>query len=470
MAMATLSPPLRLRGLLGYGSGNLVLAAYFLVSSSLMLYATAILGLPAWFVGALLAASMLWDALTDVPMGWLSDITRSQRFGRRHGYLVLGALAVAASSIWLWGLQAADSLWLTALQLGLAVFAVKTALTVYVVPYNALADELGHDERERSLLHAWRAVFQVVAILTVSLASNLVFFRASAAFPRGQLNPAAYPPMGWALAGLVLAAALLSIWSTRRARQVQPLQRRPALLSQVREIWRDHNARMLFSTIFCIEATFQIGIVLGSHIYTYSYQVGASLIALFGLAVLVPAAAGQFFWAGIGRRYSKKTALFWAAGMALTGSILGTMLHIGSGLFSLAPASLPYTLTPFLMIQGFGVGAFWSLPYSMIGECARATVRPGDPAPEASWMGFYAFGYKLGGSVSLVLAGVLLGLIGFDGAVLEQSATTRYWLAVAPALLLLSIAPLAAWLLAKYRSPERAAAPPSTSTERRHAR
>jgi len=50
-----------------------------------------------------------------------------------------------------------------------------------------------------------------------------------------------------------------------------------------------------------------------------------------------------------------------------------------------------------------------------------------------------------------MLAGVILQQIGFDAAQPTQASSVRDALAMAPALLLLLIAPLAAWLLAGYR-------------------
>jgi Na+/melibiose symporter-like transporter len=355
----------------------------------------------------------------------------------------------------LWSLRGDGPLWWTATQLGLAVFAVKTALTVFIVPYTALADELGQNEHARGQLHAWRGMFQFLSIAVTAVAGNLIFFRATEAYPRGQLNPEAYAPMGLALAALVLLAGWYSAWSTRFARHAPlPTQRR-AFLPQLREIWRNRNARRLFGMILCIETTFQVGIALGAHIYTYTYQVGAHFIALFGIAVLLPAALGQFLWAFMADRLGRKVALFWAAGLALTGAVLGPVLHVGLGVFSVEPDRLAYSLTPFVMLQGLGAGAFASLPFRMIGECARASAPAGDAAPEGAWIGFYTLGYKLGGSVSLVLAGVILQRIGFDAGLAVQPEGVRYALAMAPALLLLLVAPLAAWLLAGYKERDR---------------
>ena len=46
--------------LLGYGSGSMAMSAYYLVSGSYLLFATAVLGLPASLAGMIMAVSTLW--------------------------------------------------------------------------------------------------------------------------------------------------------------------------------------------------------------------------------------------------------------------------------------------------------------------------------------------------------------------------------------------------------------------------
>ena len=68
-----------------------------------------------------------------------------------------------------------------------------------------------------------------------------------------------------------------------------------------------------------------------------------------------------------------------------------------------------------------------------------------------AYNGVYVFAYKLGSSIGIAGSGLLLHLIGFDPALPAQAADTRYWLAVAPALLMLAGTPLVLWMLNGYR-------------------
>lgn len=66
-----------------------------------MLYYTNALGLnPAW-AGIAMSLSVVWEAVSEPLMGHISDITRS-RWGRRHAYMLVGGLLMAACSYFIW--------------------------------------------------------------------------------------------------------------------------------------------------------------------------------------------------------------------------------------------------------------------------------------------------------------------------------------------------------------------------------
>lgn len=440
--------------LLGYGSGSMVLAAYFLVTASFLFYATAILGLSPTIAGLIMAVSTLWDAVIDLPMGWLSDHTRSRRFGRRHLYLILGGLTVAACSVLLWSVPRGLSLGVTALWLALSILALKTALTVFVVPHTTLGVELSPEYDDRALAQGYRAAFQIVGMVLALVGSSLVFFRPSSAYPQGQLNPHVYAPMGWACAVLVLTATLLTLLGTWR---YIPQLRTPHDMprAQWREflpILHDRNLRSLLLMILVIEFGFQIGISLGFHTYTYTYHLAGPQIGMLTLILLTTAALSQPFWIWISRRFDKKPALYLALLLAVPGYTLAPWTHVAWHWFPLAPANhVAFTLAPFMVLAGAGTGAFWSLPYSMIGDCAQAAAAAGTAPKSGSYIGLYIFAYKLGTSLSIAMAGMLLRAIGYHEHLREQAPTTRYWLAIAPSLLLLLIVPVVLLAMRGYR-------------------
>lgn len=430
------------------------MAAYFLVSGSFLLYATAILGVPPEIAGMIMAASTLWDAAIDIPIGWWSDRTRSRRFGRRHPFLLVGGLATAITTAALWSIPQSMGSVVTIAWLAISVIGLKTALAAFVVPHTTLGGEIADDYDGRMVAQAYRGAFQLIGMIVALVGSNVFFFRPTAEYPQGQLNPHVYAPMGLVCAALVLVATLWTVFGTRGfIPKLQGEDRgHDSLRTQAGAFLRDTDLRALLLMILAIELPFQLVITLGGHLNTYTYGMSGPQMGMLSLAVLLSAALSQPLWIRVSRRYDKKPALIASAILAMLGFVGGPLTHVAWGWFPLTPTSAAvWTLLPFQIIAGIGVGAFSSLPYAMVNDCAQARERQTGRSISGSYTGLYIFAYKLGSGLSIAASGWLLRAIGFDAALPAQSEHTRYWLAVAPALLLIAGMPVVIWALRGYR-------------------
>ncbi len=452
--------------LLGYGSGSIVLAAYYLVSGAFLFYATTILHLSPDIAGLIMALSMVWDALTDLPLGWLSDHTRSQRLGRRHPFLIVGGIAVAAATALLWSIPQDLDQWRKIAWLTLALFGVKTAVSAFVVPHTAMGGELVTRYDERTVTQGYRGAFQVIGVAFALIGSSAWFFRPTPGFPQGQFNPAVYAPMGWTCAGLVLVVTLVTVASTwrfiprMRARRDAPGMDWRSITAAL----RDRNLRALALMILVTEAGVHLTVALGFHINTFTYGLNGPQMAILAGALLVGSIVAQPLWIAVSRRFDKKPALYAAIALACIGLIGAPLTHVAWHWFPLGPADhVVATLLPFQFVAGIGNGAFWSLPYAMITDCARANEREAGKDLSGSYTGLYIFAYKLGGGISIAGSGILLGFIGFRSSATVQAAATRYDLAVYPALLMLVLLPIIVWLLHGYRLRRRDFAEPDTA-------
>ncbi len=440
--------------LAGYGSGSMVLAAYYLVSASFLFYATAILHVPPDVAGLVMAASTLWDALIDLPLGWMSDHTRSHRLGRRHPFLIIGGVGIAALSVLLWSIPQDLDLWLKTAWLAVALVGLKTAISTFVVPHTAMGGDLVTTYDARTVAQGYRAAFQVLGMALALVGSSAWFFRPTAAFPQGQLNPAVYAPMGWACAILVLGVTLVTVTSTW---QFIPRLRADRDISRldwhaIRGVLRDRNLRALVLMILVTEMGVQLTVALGFHINTFTYGLSGPQIAILAVALLLSAIVAQPLWIKVSKRFDKKPALYAAIVLAAIGLVGAPLTHVVWHWFPLEPsAHLVATLLPFQILAGLGNGAFWSLPYAMVTDCAHARERASGSNLTGTYTGLYIFAYKLGGSLSIAASGALLSFIGYQSSISVQTAATRYALAVYPALLMLLFLPVMAWLLHAYR-------------------
>jgi GPH family glycoside/pentoside/hexuronide:cation symporter len=437
---------------LGYGIGCIAYSLpYQILASVFLLFATAILRVPALWAGAIIAVTAVWDAISDPLMGAISDNTVS-RLGRRHPYIIAGGILVALLTWGLWSIDPAASQTVKILILLFLVLALKTALTIFVAPYNALGGELSTDYDERSSVQSYRALFYLVGMILALVGSNMYFFRSTPDYPRGQLNPAAYPALGATFAVVALVATAVTVVATRRFIPLLPGKSdvrgsRMAGLGSLRKNLRSALANRDFvalaTTIFVIEVGFQIGIAIGFHVNTYTYRLPGPVIGILGLTVLGTSILSQPFWVWFSRRHNKKTSLWLGLALGFTGFLGGPFTHVFWPIFPLDIASLPFTLGGFLILAGLGNGAFMSIPYAMVADAADAEELRTGTRDEGLYFGLYTFAYKFGTSISLVGSGIALHLIGFDASAPAQSDGTRYWLAMTPAwLLILTVLPV----------------------------
>jgi len=445
---------------LGYGVGNITYSLpYQTVAAFLIFYATAVLKIPASMAGIVIAISAVWDALTDPVMGYISDNTESPRYGRRHQYLLIGAAGIAVFSYLLWSIDPAAAVMTKFWLLLVLVIIVKTALTVYIAPYNALGGELSTDYDERSAIQGYRALFYITGMIIALAGSTMFFFRSTAEYSKGQLNPAAYANMALTFSVLAVVTAIISYFSTKR--YIPDLPKRSdtmrvakvnviSLYKELLRVLKNHDFLMIALMIFIIEVGFQLGIAIGIHVSTYTYGLTGPMIGLLAMCVLGTSIVSQPFWVAVSKKFDKKTALTLGMIFGLVGFVGAPWAHVWWKIFPIDSASLIYTLAPFSVVAGFGNGAFMSIPYAMVADTVDAEEVKCGRREEGTFFGMYTLAYKLGTSFSLLASGFVLKAIGFDAELAVQTAATKFNLAMVPTYFLLLIAPFALYFISKY--------------------
>lgn len=141
----------------GGGIPHFVLLVYFLK------FATDVLGLDAALVATIFAGVRIWDGVSDVLVGTLSDTTRT-RFGRRRPWMALGAIGLAFAIPLLWAPPALGTHALAAWT-AFALTAYFTAHTAVYVPYGALGVELTRGLRDRNRLFTYRHMAYTFAMV-----------------------------------------------------------------------------------------------------------------------------------------------------------------------------------------------------------------------------------------------------------------------------------------------------------------
>ena len=117
-----------------------------------------VFGLSPDLAGLAILLMLVIDAISDPLIGYYSDNMKS-RWGRRHPFMYFSAIPVAISFFLIW--DPPDNLTQSQLFWFLLVVGalIRTAITIYEIPSNALGPELSKDYVERSSLLSYRYWF-----------------------------------------------------------------------------------------------------------------------------------------------------------------------------------------------------------------------------------------------------------------------------------------------------------------------
>lgn len=178
-------------------------------------YFSQILGLEATLAGAASVIALLFDAVTDPLVGWMSDRFQTKNWGRRHPFMLASALPLALFMYLLFispsGLDQMELFyWLT-----LFSILVRVALTFYLVPGMSLGAELTTDYDERTAVTSYRYMFSSFIGPLVILIGLFFFFTPTPETPKGLFNVAAYPKFALLCAGMVIFVIVVSVFGTK---------------------------------------------------------------------------------------------------------------------------------------------------------------------------------------------------------------------------------------------------------------
>jgi glycoside/pentoside/hexuronide:cation symporter, GPH family len=314
MATEPSLPPERRLGLstrLYYGVGSVAFGVkdngftFFLA-----FFYTQVIGLPSATVGLAIMIALFLDALIDPVIGQLSDNLRS-RWGRRHPFMYLSAVPVAASYLLLWNPPSGWSSTALLAYLVVTSILIRSFISLYEIPSAALSAELTTDYNERTRLLSYRYLFGWLGGLTMYVLATGVFLRSDAGGAAGTLNRSGYEAYGWVAAGLMLVTILVSAIGTHRhiPSLSQPAHKRITLKQFVGEMFATLSHRTF---LFVLSASFFNAMALGLgfsitlYLVTYFYQFSSAQAATLGISSLLAAVFAFWLAPRISARMDKK--------------------------------------------------------------------------------------------------------------------------------------------------------------------
>jgi glycoside/pentoside/hexuronide:cation symporter, GPH family len=388
----------------------------------LLFYYISVQGLSGTLAGTAMLIALCFDGVSDPLMGSISDTFRS-RWGRRHPFMYGAAIPFALSFFMLF--FPPDNLSQVQLFIWFVVFAVLTRgfLTIYSVPHMAMNAELTSDYTERTSLSAIRGFFSVLGLLSVATGGFFYFFRPTAEFTNGQLNPSAYP-----FFALVFSIAMaISIWLSAIGThsEIPNLPQAPEniqrfslirFFNEVKSVFQIGSFRKLFGTALLTYAI--IGTTTGLAIYFYTYFWG--MTSKQAGIVIIATMLGIIFSSLIARRLSniiggKKQTLI--AGIVWFPLFYSSIIVLR--LVGLLPPNGDPLIVPFVAIMiaigAMGIGVFYIMTASMLADITDEHDLVHEVRQEGMYYAVFSLMVKTGTGLGGFFAGVITDISGLSG-------------------------------------------------------
>lgn len=382
----------------GFGSTGLLFIIF------LMKFSTDVLLIAPVVMGGLIAASRLWDAVSDPLAGYLSDRTRA-RAGRRRSWMMGASLPVGVGIWMLWSPPTDLSGFGVIVWMAAALFIYETASTAFFIPYGALGVELSRRYHERTRIFGYRHAISAVGLVLGALAYRYI--------TEAEDIRAAAASMALVGAPLVAFLCLFSGWRLPERREYQG-RGSQVMLRSFADVFRNRHARRLLAVYFIDSfGVASIGMLIP---YVSEYVFQRPEIAIYVvLLYFIPQFLLTPLWLFLSRRVGKKRLWMF--------SMWGTAL----GFFAL------------FFIEGGDDILIWIVPplLGMAGGCAPI-VAPSIKADiidydeyhtgerkEGAYLAVWNFVRKSAGAATALITGIVLQQLDFKPNQ-EQTEATQF--------------------------------------------
>ena len=402
---------LRIR--MGWGVGSYGVAILLNTYTALLLfYLTNVVGMKLELAGLLMFIAKMYDVITDLPMGIISDHTRS-RWGRRRPYLLVSSFLCGICFVMMFNVPyTGDEANTTAASIYVlgALLLYATGYTMFNVPYLAMPAEMSTSYRERTAIMSFRVIFIQFGIITaVGLAPRI-----AQEFGGGL---AGYSVVGWTLGLAAMLSMLASFFGTAGATALEKTSVKYSIGEQIRSALT--NQPFLLLALYKLLVLFSTATVISSLLFiiknVLNFEQGVALYyaLIYAAASIISV---PLFWVPFSNRIGKHRALIIAT--------IGYLLLALSWLLADANETLTEFLIRALALGFFGAGKLLMgmtlLPDVMEYDYLRTGLRR-----EGVFAGGYSFVEKSAFALSPLVMTVILGLLGYqetvDNAYLEQT-------------------------------------------------
>jgi GPH family glycoside/pentoside/hexuronide:cation symporter len=412
---------------LAFGSGHLV---NNLFPGSLGVFSFFLLttyGMDPLWAGLLGGIPRIYDAITDPIMGYISDNTTS-KWGRRRPYIFIGAITSGLLFAALWQLHTENSQTYNFWYFMVFSLLFLTGNTIYSTPLIGLGYEMTSDYQERTRLMGFSQTISQLAWMLVPWLWVII------------ADPDLFPNQAVAIRSLSIwvgvACLALGIMPAIYCREIdqEALTNRDTitlknLIQNMKGLWR--SMKLIFKNVpfvrlcmatflvfngFQMVASFSFFIIV-YYLFNGSYENAgqwpawfSTISAVFTAFLIIPVVT----W--MSNAWGKRNAFLASTAISIVGYILKWWAFDSENIW------LMFVPIPLL---SFGLGGLFTLMMSMTADvCDLDELVNGMPRKEGTFGAIYWWMVKLGQGLALVLGGLVLKFIGFDGGAAVQSSDT----------------------------------------------
>ncbi|MEH1840707.1 MAG: MFS transporter [Nostoc sp.] len=408
-----LNEKLDLKTKLAYGAGDLGPAITANISVFyLLIFFTSVAGIPAGLAGTILMIGKIWDGINDPLVGFLTDKTKSRRWGRRLPWMFYGAIPFGVFFFLQWivpqfSANQSNNIWqLFWYYVAIGVLS-QSFYTVVNLPYTAMTPELTQDYDERTSLNSFRFTFSIGGSILSLIITGIVFSQIADRQQRYLV-----------LAAICTVISILGLyWCVFGVRD-------RILAFEAKRIQTEEPASLpFFEQLKIVFSNRPFLFVIGIYLFSWlGVQITASIIPYFVvnymgikesdvppvlIAVQGTALLMLFVWGALSKKIGKKVVYF--LGMSL-------WIIAAVGLFFLQPGQIVLMYVMAVM-AGIGVSTAYLIPWSMIPDVIELDELQTGQRREGIFYGFMVLLQKFGLALGLFLVGNALQVSGFKESV-----------------------------------------------------
>ena len=398
----------------GYGSGDIAgNVVYAFLSSFVMIYLTNTVGLNPGIVGTLIAASKVFDGITDIFFGAMIDKTKT-RLGKARPWMLYAYIGCAVTLAAIFAIpvdlgKTSQYAWFfIAYTLLNAVF-----YTANNIAYSALTALVTRNSKERVQMGSYRFIFA----FGTSLVIQSVTLRAVAVCGGGAA--------GWRTVAILYALIGLLV-NTVSALSVKELSEeelnedsKEGAQAAEEKYGLATAARLLISNkyylmicgVYILQQVYGAMLNMGIYYMTYVLK-NENLYGVFSWAINIPLIAALVFTPTLVARWKGMYKL------NLRGYMLGTFgraMVVAAGYLGSVPLMLLFT-----GVAALGQGPWQGDMNAVIASCSEYTYLTKHKRVDGTMYSCTSLGVKLGGGLGTAVAGLMLAASGFDGSLAVQ--------------------------------------------------